>query len=649
MTTPTANAIEKSTTPLPAEPPRRNWRIDWIVLAACLTLTIAATLHMKQSVDRAKEEEFSSHCTEAQHQIVGRLYDHARILRSGAAYFNASDTVTREEWRIYNHLQKLEQQLPGIQGIGFSLLIPRKELTGHIQKIRSEGFPEYKITPEGDRESYTSIIYLEPFDWRNQRAFGYDMFSEPVRREAMERARDIDIASLSGKVLLVQETGEDVQAGNLIYVPVYRKNMPIETIEQRRAAIYGWVYSPYRMNDLMNGILHVRDLPKEEGIYLQVFDGNSPSPQNLLYESPLPVNLEAWTDVHFIRQIPVEFNGHTWTLLFRQTSNGLTKAAYMGVWIALFAGIIITLLLFALTRNLLRSRANALRLVAERTGDLQAERQRLAQRTSTLTILNQELIREVKERGVAEAALYKSEAALRQLLAAVMDAQDQERAWVADELTEGIGQSIAAANFVVGAIIEKIDVKADLAITDDLETILRFIETALKDLQGLGDDLHPDILDSFGILETISWFCQKFQEDNSGVRVNHQSDLREDEIPQRLKIPIYRIIQEAFSNVAGHSGANSVEVHLGRTENGIKLTVSDNGCGIGQDMRTSSPHKAPQMRISSMQERAKQSGGLFTIESSPGKGTPVCVTWVLKKAELTIVNQRSNADWTNPT
>jgi CHASE1-domain containing sensor protein len=91
-------------------------------------------------------------------------------------------------------------------------------LPQHIQKIRQEGFPGYKICPEGDREIYSSIIYLEPFSDRNLRAFGYDMFSEPVRRKSMEQARDTNIAALSGKITLVQETGKQVQAGNLMYV-----------------------------------------------------------------------------------------------------------------------------------------------------------------------------------------------------------------------------------------------------------------------------------------------------------------------------------------------------------------------------------------------------------------------------------------------
>ena len=72
------------------------------------------------------------------------------------------------------------------------------------------------------REVYTSILYLEPFSWRNQRAFGYDMYSEPVRRAAMAKARDQDRAVISGKVRLKQETEEDVQAGLLMFLPVFR-------------------------------------------------------------------------------------------------------------------------------------------------------------------------------------------------------------------------------------------------------------------------------------------------------------------------------------------------------------------------------------------------------------------------------------------
>jgi CHASE1-domain containing sensor protein len=203
-------------------------------------------------IESRAKMDFDFACSEINLRIGARIDAHAQILRSAVALFNASEDVTREQWHAFTSQQNVEQHLPGIQGLGFSKVIPRERLAQHTQEIRSQGFPDYNVKPAGDREFYTSIVYIEPFTNRNLRAFGYDMFTEPVRRMAMERARDQDTAALSGKVILVQEIDKNVQAGSLMYVPVYRKGMPTETIAQRRDAIQGWVYSPYRMSD--NGV-----------------------------------------------------------------------------------------------------------------------------------------------------------------------------------------------------------------------------------------------------------------------------------------------------------------------------------------------------------------------------------------------------------
>ncbi len=374
-----ANTAPSGTRPTSAEATHsacRSSRIAWIVLVAGLTITAASTLYVKSFVEKIAEQEFISRCGKIQNIISGRLDDHARILQSGVALFNSSDTVTRGEWRIFNQSQKVEKQLPGIQGIGFSLLLTPEELTRHIQKIRSEGFPDYRVKPDGTRKIYSSIIYLEPFSGRNLRAFGYDMFSEPVRRQAMERARDTDHAALSGKVILVQETDEEVQAGTVMYVPVYRKGMPTETVEQRRAAIYGWVYSPYRMDDLMRGILAGPNLENEKQLHLQLYDGEEASSRTLLYQSHHREGRNLGADHRFTRQIPVDFNGRHWSLRFTQTGPRLFTLEYIIVWLTMASGTIITLLLFALIRTLLDSHAEAERIVDQRTLQLRESEER---------------------------------------------------------------------------------------------------------------------------------------------------------------------------------------------------------------------------------------------------------------------------------
>jgi len=356
--------------------------LSWVVLVVGLMITTAVTISLKAGVERRAEQDFIVKCQEMQHEISDRLDDHVRILLSGAALFKASDVVTRAQWHIFTQHQQVEKQLPGIQGIGFSLQIPRAELTRQVQKMRHEGFPEYKLWPDGDREVYSSIIYLEPFAGRNLRAFGYDMLSEPVRRAAMERARDTDSAALSGKVVLVQEMDEEVQAGTLMYVPVYRKGLPIATVEQRRAAIYGWVYSPYRMNDLMQGILGKYTMVGEEQVRLQIFAGPEPTHQTLLYES-LPAGnknsrgqISDQSPVRFTRQNFLDFSGQGWTLRFQQTGGGLSPREYITPWLTGVGGILITLLLFALIRSLLNTHADAQRIAEKLTEELRESENR---------------------------------------------------------------------------------------------------------------------------------------------------------------------------------------------------------------------------------------------------------------------------------
>ncbi len=343
-----------------------------LVLVVCLTITSATALYLKSSAQRNEKRDFAARCTEVQRAIENRLEDHARVLVSGAALFDASSTVSRAEWRAFTGRQRIDGQLPGIQGFGFSLLVPRADLERHIREIRAEGFPNYTVRPAGDRDFYSSIIYLEPFAGRNLRAFGYDMLSEPTRRAAMEQARDTDAAALSGKVVLVQETDEKAQAGTLMYVPVYRRGAPIATIEQRRAAIFGWVYSPYRMTDLLEGILGGRELAGTRRLDLQVFDGDQPAPERLLYGyTRAEGGKSRRAAASFSGRLPIDFNSHHWTLAFAAARNGFLTAQYTAFWFALVGGTLIAFLLSSSVRVVQNAHIEAQRLAAALTRDLQ--------------------------------------------------------------------------------------------------------------------------------------------------------------------------------------------------------------------------------------------------------------------------------------
>ena len=346
---------------------KRIWVAGSLLITGFL-VTIYATYYIKSDLDRIAKNEFTHSCNEISSKINDQLRAHAQVLRSGAAFISASDTVTREKWKTFIDDSKLSLNMPAIQGTGFHLLIPPDKLEQHIRQIRSEGFPDYTVKPEGRRDIYTSLVFIEPFSGRNLRALGYDTYSEPVRREAMERARDKNVAALSGKVTFVHETGPDTLLGNIMFVPVYRKGAPTNTVEQRRQAISGWISCPYRMDDLITGILGEWVSQKKIN-FLYIFDGPECTPQSLLFESHAPGGQEDLEKISYSIQIPVDFNGHRWTLVFTQRTENIF-IDYISAWTVFFGGILISILLFFLARSLINTEYRAQQIAEKLTFDL---------------------------------------------------------------------------------------------------------------------------------------------------------------------------------------------------------------------------------------------------------------------------------------
>ena len=332
----------------------------WIVLLASLLITFFAWYLARGVTMERAHDRFDFRVQTIESSLRARLCACEFLLRGAAGLIAASEEVTRAEWRTYVTKLQVDQYYHGIQGLGFSKRILPSEKKTHIRQIRDEGFPNYDIRPDGERPEYTAIIFLEPFDWRNQRAFGYDMFSEPTRKEAMVKARDTGLAAMSGKVTLRQETDKDVQAGALMYLPVYRKGEPQETPEQRRAALTGYVYSPFRMNDFMRGIL----TEKRGYVELQIFDGDEPLKEALLYHGGGPEAILSQSDrKHFAtRQSILEYAGRRWLLVFESSSHFEETIDTGPVNTILLLGIITSLLLFAVVLSLTRSRNQVLSL-----------------------------------------------------------------------------------------------------------------------------------------------------------------------------------------------------------------------------------------------------------------------------------------------
>ena len=344
-------------------------RAAWAVLAVSLCITLVSLTLSVHSLQVRARDRFEFEVQKASFAIAQRMQGYEQVLRGGVGLFKASEKVTRDDWHDYVENLQIDTYWPGIQGIGHTIMLSPAELDRHIAAVRKDGFPGYSVYPAGERAQLSSIIFLEPFTGRNLRAFGYDMFSEKIRREAMELARDNDSPAVSGRVTLVQEMGGNVQHGFLMYLPLYRKKMPITTVEQRRAAHYGYVYSPFRIEDLMRGILG----PGVPFIDFVLYDGPTLDKENVLYmENKKPRD----TPARFSTTTEIKLPGRVWGARFessQQLEAELSKAT--PIWIGL-GGLVLNGLLFYMTLSLSRSRIQATKDAAQLS--MMLEQQQLA-------------------------------------------------------------------------------------------------------------------------------------------------------------------------------------------------------------------------------------------------------------------------------
>ena len=242
-------------------PPIQPWRTPWPWLALLLGLALTfSTWGTVRKVDAARLRELeSAQADQMAEKMAGRLGDLEQVLHGAAGFLGRGPLPSRSEWRSYVQGLRLDQSYPGIQALSFVEWVPREELSRHGQRVRAEGFPDYRISPGGPLEALpegvSSILYIEPMDAQNLRAFGRDMLADPIRRPAMLKSRDSGLASLTGPVTLYQSGVGEPLSGCILYVPVYRQGLPLDTVLQRRAALRGWASSPVRIARMLEAVL----------------------------------------------------------------------------------------------------------------------------------------------------------------------------------------------------------------------------------------------------------------------------------------------------------------------------------------------------------------------------------------------------------
>lgn len=286
--------------------------MPWVVLG----LTLIITFHLWQAAQLEAERKlrngFHARVDDSIQRIQQRMLDYEQVLAGVRGLFAASSTVERREFRDFVAALNIEKSFPGVQSVGWVEMVTAAQKKAHIDAIRREGFPDYTIKPPGERELYAVVVYVEPFQGRNMRAFGQDHYVDPVRRHTINLARDLNAVFISGKVKLAQETDQRVQAGFQMALPVYKSGIPPTTVDERRKQFIGLVGSSFRMGDLMRGILGPHS--KNSDIDIEIYDGEEIAEPALMHDADgvLQANRVSQSRFHTVKKIMVAH--HTWTL-----------------------------------------------------------------------------------------------------------------------------------------------------------------------------------------------------------------------------------------------------------------------------------------------------------------------------------------------
>ncbi|GGY89661.1 CHASE domain-containing protein [Pseudoduganella plicata] len=347
-------------------PARSRWPV--LMLALCLTVTVGAWHAAARTTERRIHDQFEAVADAAWRQIDYRLTNYRRLLRAGKALFDASDNVTAAEWHSFASSFDIETAFPGIQGLGFASWVAAGDAAA-FEQAQQDHWPAFRIWPSIGNAHCAVITFIEPHGVRNDRAMGFNMYSEPNRRATMAAAARLERIGSTGTVVLVQEIGNARQLGFLMYEPVYARGAPHATPAQRMAALRGFVFSPFRLGDMVASMisrdapftLRIWDGPKVPG--REIFRNDADRPRAGRYAHPLALS----------QAVAIDETGRYWTIELTATEAFETAIDRHNSLIILALGTLISVLVFEVIKSLATTRQRALRLARDMTQEVQEQ------------------------------------------------------------------------------------------------------------------------------------------------------------------------------------------------------------------------------------------------------------------------------------
>jgi PAS domain S-box-containing protein len=237
---------------------------------------------------------------------------------------------------------------------------------------------------------------------------------------------------------------------------------------------------------------------------------------------------------------------------------------------------------------------------------------------------------DITELKKKEQTLLESEERLKLLSLQLLNAQEEERKRIAGEVHDTLGSYLGGIRFKAEDVLKQVE-KAPGAAVESLNALILMVQECNDECRRIQMDLRPPMLDDPGLRATLSWLLRNFETTYSYIRVKQEIGIEESQIPNALKIVIYRVTQETLNNVVKHSNANLVSFSLNTAHKKVELMITDNGMGFDVDEVLTKERALPGLGLASMKERTRLSGGEFSVTSSNGKGTAIHASWPISK------------------
>jgi signal transduction histidine kinase len=586
----------------------RSTVLSWLALAVGIPASFFLFTFFQNSVEDVARLRFEREANDVNANMDGRLRSYGDVLHALRALFAADDPVDRLRFHRFVESLDLKNRYPGFISLNYAAYVRAGDRQRFEQAVRRDtsldpkGYPQFAIKPDGERPEHFVIVYLEPMAGY-EFALGLDLGWNPAADRPEKVAAALRAGRDTGKLLSSAQPLRVKKAKETIYLAmrlaVYGKGVPLDTVDDRRAAYLGSVGAGFDVENLMRGVLS-EDMLKY--VHVRLYDigaaagypdaGSPNGDKRLLFDSGRPAQHPApATDATFVHVVPTEIAGRMWELHYSAPKSAVMSDTDRLLPSSVFAaGVMSSLLLFGVLYSLAHSRSQAVKIAGEMTRDLRHSTEQL-------------------------------QAVSRRLV----DAQESERRQFSRELHDRVGQNLTALSISLDILKSQLDGNGSTALRSRLDDAAALLDSTAGAIENVMSELRPPMLDDYGLLPALQWYANEFS-GRTGIEVTVAGDEKMKRLPQTSEIALFRIVQEALNNVAKHGRAKHAHISLERSNSYFLMAVSDDGIGLAAS--TPAGKRRQGLGMMTMRERTQAIGGHFEIGSASvrGDGTRVVVS-----------------------